>query len=145
MDARDDLFARSEHLDERLKELPIDVLVAKLVTSGRRNRHLIRLVALGLMLDIALTGAAFGGYLAIRRVANTTARNAATLSQLCEAGNEFRRENRALWQPVLNESKRAPADPRLSPAGRQRQERLAQDFQKRLNNTFASRPCPNPR
>lgn len=145
MDAHDDLFARSEHLDERLKDLPLDVMVARLVTSGRRNRHLIRLVAVGLMLDIALTCAAFGGFIAIKHVANGTARNAATLSQLCQAGNEFRRENRELWQPVLDESKRAPADPRLSPAERQRQQKLADDFQNRLNETFKSRTCPSPR
>lgn len=71
---------------------------------------------------------------AVHRVAQ----NAATITQLCESGNEFRAQQIHLWTFVV---KLSPPPPHQTSAEAARREHVITVFLAYLNHVFAPRPC----
>lgn len=146
----EDLFKRSADLDDRLKGVPLDEMVHRLTVSGRRNRHLIRLVTVGLALDIALSAAALGAYANIRHLSERTARlsqevatNSESITAACQARNHDAAKQLELWNFVVHLSQQS--QPKQTPAQHAATKQQTEVFLTRLRQIFAPEKCPNVR
>jgi hypothetical protein len=130
----EEVKADSEDRDEQLAKRD-----AQLHRYGRRNRHLIWITIVSLVLDLLLTAAVT--VVAVQAhdasSAATGARTAASAvaqsnRNLCLSGNAARAQQVELWDYILSFSK-----PPATPAGR---ERVAK-FKAHLEAIFAPRDC----
>lgn len=78
---------------------------------------------------------------AVRHVAAAAARNAATIVQLCQAGNEARRQQIVLWEHLVAV---AQPPPRESPAAKLKRQAVARAFLAYVHRVFAPRNCRHP-
>jgi hypothetical protein len=123
----EEVRADSEDRDKQLTERD-----AQLSRYGQRNRHLIRITIISLVLDLILTAA-----LAIVAVqANHASGAASAVAQsdrnLCLSGNVSRAQQVSLWNYVLTISQR--------PVSADERERVA-EFRTHLHKLFAPRDC----
>lgn len=119
-------------LTETVKTLSDQIGVLAQKTST--NRRLIKLLALSVVFDILLSiGLGFIGFKAY--TAGTEAKAATVVAHVsavasCQAGNEFRRDDRSRWQRIID----------ITPVA-QRQTPQVQAFIAVINRTDALRDC----
>lgn len=133
-----DTVTRSDQLDKRIANSPagINKTVTDLVLAGKRIRRLINLVIASLILEAILL---FGFLMLFTRqqvnqVNIQTNRN--ILIANCESGNQFRKDNRVLWEYILS----IPRDP-ARPVQTEQEAQAIEKFKAFLNTTFAERNC----
>lgn len=107
----DDITRRSDELDERLRDLPLDEAVAKLIESGKRERFLTRIAIGGLVFDLIFS--VVTGWIILRTHANLeqAQTNRAAIRNGCIIGNDNRTRERIIWGRVLAESLRGEEQP----------------------------------
>lgn len=128
------LVKKSDELDKKMKKHPdIDKNIEALFAIGRRNRRLIKLLYLSLIVEAVLVCAViyFASQAAVTRSRVENTHN--SLVNSCESGNDFRRDNLALWQYILNIPPTQPPSPD--------QKKTVEDFSKFVKTTFALRNC----
>ena len=104
------------------------------VTWGRRHWGAVYLTAL-----VLIVGA--GSYTLSTAAVHRANRAAATVTQLCMSGNEFRAEQIGLWEYVIRVSK-PPAHE--TPAAREHRLAVVAAFDAHLHQVFKPRDCAHP-
>lgn len=128
------LIERNDALDEKMKKHPdLAKSIEDLFILGRRNRKLIK-VLYGLVVAVIVLGGAVT-YLASQVVItkNRNESNHIALVNSCNSGNDFRKDNLALWTYILNIK---PVQPPTDD-----QKKVASDFTAFVHKTFALRDC----
>jgi hypothetical protein len=125
-----DTIERSDELDRRLAR---SGSIRVLTEAGRRNRRMIRLLSVAIVLDILLSVGL--GVTALR--ASQIAAQANSLEQqartTCLAGNDARAGQRSLWQYLLS---LPPPTPRTL-----EQQQQVDRFRAYVNKVFQARRC----
>jgi hypothetical protein len=125
-----DSIQRSDDLDRRLER---SGSIATLAETGRRNRRMIHLLWVAIVLDVLLSVAL--GVTALR--ASQVAAQAASLQQqqhtACLAANDARTAQRELWDYLLS---LPPSSPRTAT-----QEAQLEQFRAYVNRVLAPRRC----
>lgn len=121
-----------------------------LIRGGRRNRILISVGLVSVILDILLTGGLF--FLNHRTnqatehasvLARTVSENSQNLHDACAEDNKQRDANRVLWEPVIAQSEHAPPPPGETPAEAARRRALLATFKRNLAIVSEQKPCPS--
>lgn len=131
---------RSDALDQKLVDNPIDASITTLIRDAGRRRRQIIWLTISLVIDVMLT---IGfGFLAVqaRETSLATAKTQATLISSCQTGNEFRRTEAGLWEHILTIQ---PIMTNLTPEQQAQRDKTVADFQNYLKTTFAPRDCNN--
>lgn len=131
-----DLFSRNAHFEESATGFERD-----LYYSGRRNRRLIRLLAVSLALDIVMTfGLGAVGFVA-REASQRASTNANVAYQRCLSGNEYRAKDVKHWHDALHAFFAIPPGRKLTPQ-QQAQARLAIQTAARINHEIEVDDAP---
>lgn len=119
---------RSDALDKKISESPADIQksVDALVKAAKQNRSR-SLLALVLVVLVIIFGT-----IAVLALVNTS-KNSSILASNCQAGNDFRQTEHALWGYILS------IPPSTEPTPEQQQQIVA--FKDYLNKAFAPRDC----
>jgi hypothetical protein len=105
---------------------------------GRRNRRLIAITIVSMLVDVALTVAVTVALVGVHHNAATVSQLHGTSVSACRLGNQTRAANVALWDHVA-----AISQPRAgeSTAQRRRQEKTTAAFLTYVRKVWASRNC----
>lgn len=91
---------------------------------------------------VVMTAAAVGGaWLIGLHATQQASKNAVTITQLCQAGNQARAQQILLWDHLVAV---APKPPSESVQARTARLRTATDFLKFVDQVFAARNCAHP-
>jgi hypothetical protein len=134
------LDQRSQELDKKMEDNPIDESIDVLVRDAKRRRRQIFWLTISLMLDVLLT---IGfGFLSVQtyNAATTAQHSQNAIVASCEAGNEFRVTEAALWNHILNLQ---PVITNLTPEQQAQRDKTVAEFREYLKTTFAPRDCSN--
>lgn len=135
------LEERSDALDKKLEDNPIDDAIATLLKDAQKRRRQIIALAISLMLDLWLTiGLAFLSIQA-RNTAIAVQNSKDSIVASCEAANEFRLTEAALWNHIL--AIEPVVERELTPEEQARQDKTVADFRVFLETTFAPKDCSN--
>ena len=77
----------------------------------------------------------------VRAVTAAADRNAASIKQLCEAGNEARAQQVILWDHLITISQPPPGE---TPAARRHRLTTERSFEAYIHHVFAPRACSKP-
>lgn len=138
--SNEDLFQRNADLEHRLSGAPVEKQIHALVTSGRRNRHLIRLTFTGLALDLILSLVLGLQWYRTDDAQRNIAKTAQTAHDTCLASNKTRADQITLWNFVINlstQDQKGKTKEELA-----RQEVQTNQFKIFIRKTFAPRKCP---
>jgi hypothetical protein len=80
-----------------------------------------------------------GNYLFTANLVNRATAAAASVAQLCQSGNEFRREQVQLWEFLITVSRPPPHE---TPAEKAQREKTTRLFIAHIHRVFAARHCP---
>ena len=127
------LAERSDELDKKLANNPIDNSIETLAKDARRARRNVRLLAISIGLDFALTIALTVLSFQTSHLANLAQTNKAAVVQNCETANDSRAAQRQLWGYVLSLTPQQPRTP-------EQQDRV-NEFAKFVDETFKARDC----
>lgn len=126
-------IAAADRLQQSMEGLREDI--GGLTTYGRRNRHLIRWLAVSLIVEALLIVAVAVLAVQASNATSAAARNEQTQQATCRAGNDSRAANHNLWNYVLELS--AAANPHPTPA----QQDAAAKFRVFIDEVFQPRDC----
>lgn len=135
------LDERADALDERLKDNPIDAAISTLTRDAKRRRRQIIALTISLVLDVFLTIGFAALSIQARDTAEAASKSQASIIASCQAGNEFRLTEGALWNHLLSLPPVGPSN--LTPEQQAQQDKLVADFKTYLKTTFAPRDCSN--
>jgi hypothetical protein len=112
------------------------------MTATTKGAALTRSAALGMLAMFLLLGGGvavnyFGTQSAIRHATAT----AASVTQLCQAGNTSRAQQVTLWDHILTISANSPPPLHETPAQKQQREAIARAFEAYVHRIFAPRDC----
>lgn len=128
-----DPVLRSDKLDEKLANAPVDEAISTIIAYSKRSRTIIKYLSILTVLAIIIViGIA---YLFAETQANKSRleNNHNSLVAACESGNEFRRTNLLLWDYILS---LPPREPRTDA-----EKKKIAEFQAFVDKTFAPRDC----
>lgn len=136
----DDVLKRSDDFDAAIADVDVPRVLSGLLESDRRNRRVIRMLAVSIGLDLLLSVGL--GLVAWR--ADHTAKAAASARTAarnqCLSGNESRRGQLVLWDFVLDLSAQTPTRELAPDDERKRREQTA-EFRTFVENLFKPRDC----
>jgi hypothetical protein len=131
-----DPVARAASLEQAMNAL--GAKIGALVQYGRRNRHLIILLAISIVFDLILSVAlgvvAVGAHNASDRATVATSGVKAN----CQTGNTVRAEEVQLWDYIIGVSNSQPPPPGRTP---EQQKQIVDQFLDHLHTIFAPRDC----
>lgn len=128
-----DLRLEAEDLKDAVKDLT--TAVSEQAARGKVNRALIMILGLSFALGVVLGIVVWRVALSAQHANSTANQNYQTSVATCLAGNSFRSGELALWQFLIDSSRRA--NPHPTPA----QAKVLDDWQRKVNDTFAPRDC----
>lgn len=127
------LDERSDDLDKRMAEHPVEKTVKTLLEADRRNRLRIRILTVSIILDIVLTvGVTVLSY-HTNQLTHLAQSNREAVIANCETANESRANNKQLWDFAF-------ALPTTQTPTPEQQANL-EKFKAKVNQTFAQRDC----
>lgn len=124
---------RNAELEKKLQQNPIDEAVAALVRADKRRKSQILLLFISITFDLVLSVFLAFGWQSNHRLAVQADTNKAAIIRNCETANESRKNNREIWNFVLDLTANTPRDAEAS----QTRDR----FVAKLDETFAPRDC----
>lgn len=134
------LDERSEALDKRLENNPIDDAISVLTRDAARRRRQVIALTISLVLDILLTIGLAALSVQTSETANNAQRNQNSIVASCKAGNDFRATEAALWEHILAIQ---PVSTDLTPEQQAQRDKIVADFKTYLKTAFAPRDCDN--
>lgn len=123
------LDQRNSQLEERLKDSDLSKAVEVLVKDAKKRKRNEKILAISILLDVLLTLGLGLVSIQTHRIAVKADTNRNALIRTCESGNEARKNNREIWDYVLEITANAPPN-----AQREK-------FISKVNATFAPRDC----
>lgn len=130
------LDTRNAELDEKLENNSIDATIASLAAADRQRKRQIFLLAVSLVFDLVLSVLLAFGWSTNHKLINQAESNRNAIIRNCQTSNDARKNNREIWDYVLELTKDAPRD---------RQQSINREqFIKQLDMTFAPRDCDSP-
>lgn len=132
-----DPLQKSDWLDQKMKENPGSIAsqISALGATSKRLARFINLVAVSLAVEVIVIFVV--GFLFIRQQQNiqNVEVNRAFIARNCELTNQYRKDNRVLWQFILD----LPPDPNRPNTLQTEKNRAA--FIQFLDKTFAETDC----
>lgn len=132
----EDIDQRNKELDKKIEHTDLPDAVQVLIKDAKRRRHQLLALTVSLILDFLLTIGLFAVSVKTQQVAGQADSNHQAIVRSCEASNEARANNKALWDYILE----LPPNPTQGPLSAD-QQKQREDFKIFVAKTFAARDC----